>query len=140
MTTTTYRPDAHWHGLPNQYDTAVSAGSRFAMELVAWSAGPLAVYHASRSLALAALSLSALVAAPALFNAPGDKHNDGPIATPGPARLAIEVGLFAVAVGAAAVVWPTPVAAAVAAIAVTAIISGVPRARWLLRGAPATTR
>ena len=140
MTTTTHRSETDHHGLPNPYDTAVSAGTRFAMELVAWSAGPLAVHQATNSLALTGLSLSVLLATPALCDTPGDKHKDGPVATPGPARLAIEVGLFAVAVGAAAMVWPAPVAAAVAATAVTAIISGAPRARWLLRGAPATTR
>ena len=140
MTTSSHPPETDHHGLPNPYDTAVSAGTRFAMELAAWSAGPLAVYQATNSLALAGLSLTVHVAAPALCNTPDDKHKDGPVATPGPARLAIEVGLFAVAVGAATIVWPTPVAAAVAATAVTAVISGAPRARWLLRGAPATTR
>jgi len=140
MATTTHRPETDRHGLPNPYDTAVSAGTRFAMELVAWSAGPLAVYKATNSLVLAGLSLSVLVAAPALCNTPGDKHKDGPVATPGPARLAIEVGLFAVAVGAAAMVWPTPVAAAVAVTAGTAVISGAPRARWLLRRTGAATR
>ncbi len=140
MTVTTHRSETDHHGLPNPYDTALSAGTRFAMELTAWTAGPLAVYRATDNPALAGLSFSVLVAVPALCNAPGDKHKDGPVATPGPARLAIEIGLFAVAVGATAVVAPAPVTAADAATAVTAIISGAPRARWLLRGAPATDR
>ncbi|MGI9623743.1 MAG: DUF2568 domain-containing protein [Acidimicrobiales bacterium] len=138
--TTTSRFETDHPGLPNPYDTPTSAATRFAMELAAWSAGPLAVYKATDSLALAGLSLSVLLAVPALFNAPGDKHKDGPVATPGPARLAIEVGLFAVAVGGAVMVWPTPVAACIAATALAALVSGAPRSRWLLQGAPATTR
>ena len=138
--TTTHRSETDHRGLPNPYDTPASAATRFAMELAAWSAGPLAVYEATDSLALAGLSLAVLLAAPALFNTPGDKHKDGPVCTPGPGRLAIEVGLIAVAVGGAAMVWPTPVAAAVTATAVAAVISGAPRTRWLLQGAPATTR
>ena len=48
---------------------------------------------------------------------------------------AIELGLMAVAVGAAAMVWPPAVAAGVAATAVTAVVSGARRAGWLLHGA-----
>ena len=128
------------HGLPNPYDTPASAATRFAMELAAWSAGPLAVYQATDSLGLAGLTLAVLLAAPALFNTPGDKHKDGPISTPGPARLGIELGLMAVAVGGAAAVWPTPVAVGIAGTAVVAVISGAHRARWLLAGAPAISR
>lgn len=138
--TITHQPETDHQGLPNPYDTPASAATRFAMELAAWSAGLLAVYQATDSLALAGLSLAALLAAPALFNTPGDKHKDGPISTPGPARLAIEVGLMAVAIGGAAVVWPAPVAAGIAATAVAAVISGARRSRWLLAGAPAITR
>ena len=136
--TATHRPETSHQGLPNPYDTPASATTRFALELAAWSAGPLAVHQATDSLALAGLSLAALLAAPALFNTPGDKHKDGPISTPGPIRLAIEVGLMTVAVGSAAMVWPTPVAAATAATAAAAVISGARRARWLLAGAPPT--
>ena len=126
--------------LPSPYDTAASATTRFALELVAWSAGPIAVHRVTGSLPLAGLALAALLAVPALFNTPGDKHQEGPIDTPGRARLAIEVGLSAVAVGAAALVWPAPVAAGVAATAVAAVISGARRARWLFDGAPAIAR
>ena len=138
--TTTHGPDANHRGLPNPYDTPVSAAARFALELTAWSAGPIAVHRATDSLGLAGLSLAALVAAPALFNTPGDKHADGPVPTPGPVRLVIELGLMAVAVGAAAMVGPTSVAVGIAATAATAVVSGERRARWLLRGAPVTTR
>ena len=126
--------------LPSPYDTAASATTRFALELTAWSAGPVAVHRATDSLALSGLALAALLAAPSLFNTAGDKHKAGPIDTPGPVRLAIEIGLGGVAVAAAAFVWPAPVAAAVAATAVAAVISGARRARWLVHGAPATTR
>ena len=138
--TTSNQTETHPGGLPNPYDTPASAATRFAMELAAWSAGPLAVYQATDSLTLAGLSLAALLAVPARCNTPGDKHKDGPIPTPGPVRLAIEVGLMAMAVGGAAMVWPAPVAAGIAATAVAAVISGARRSRWLLAGAPAIAR
>ena len=134
MSTTTLSTETPPSALPNPHDTPVAAGTRFAMELLAWSAGPMAVHHATGSMTLAALSLAALLAAPSLFNTDGDKHQDGPVRTPGPVRLGIELGLLTVAVGGAAVVWPAPVTAGIAATAMATLITGARRSRWLLTG------
>jgi hypothetical protein len=136
MSTTTPDMTRRDRALVNPYDTATSSATRFALELVAWSAGPLAVYRFAESVLLAGVTLAGLVSAPALFNTPGDKHVPPPIVTPGPVRLTLEMGLWSVAVVSAAVVWTTPIAVAVAGLAIVATIAGAPRARWLLSGAP----
>ena len=48
----------------------------------------------------------------------------------------IELLLHAVAVGAAWAAWPPAVAAVATVVVVAALIVGVPRLRWLMRGAP----
>ena len=135
MTATT--PSTYSRGAAgaNPVDTVLSSATRFGVELVAWVAGPLAVYAISGSPVLAIASLVVLVAAPALFNTPGDKRHEGPVSTPGPMRFALEVVLLLVAVLATAVVWPVPVLVLVIALATACVFSGIPRARWLLSGA-----
>lgn len=120
---------------PSPYDTPVSAGSRFAVELVAWIAGPWAASNVAGSAWVVLPALLVLVGLPAMFNTPGDKHTDG-IATPGPIRIGIEMFLLAVAIVSAWVVWPDWGAIAVTILGVVMVVSGVARYRWLGAGAP----
>ncbi len=118
------------------FDTPLSAGLRFVMELAAWVAGPWAAAVATGDGWVALPALIVLVGLPATFNTPGDKKQTG-IATPGPIRILIEMLLFAVAVAAAWYLWPTWAAVLVTMAAVAAIVTGWPRYRWLAQGAPA---
>ena len=120
---------------PSPYDTPVSAGSRFAVELVAWIAGPWAASIVAGSAWVVLPALLVLVGLPAMFNTPGDKHTDG-IATPGPIRIGIELFLLAVAIVGAWIVWPDWAAIAVTIVGVVMAVSGVARYRWLAAGAP----
>ncbi len=120
---------------PSPYDTPASAGSRFAIELVAWVAGPWAAAEVAGLAWVALPALLVLVGLPAVFNTPGDKHTDG-IATPGPIRIGIEVLLLAVAVGSAWIVWPPWAAIAAALLGIVMVVTGLPRYRWLATGAP----
>ncbi len=115
------------------YDTVVSAGLRFLAELIAWVAGPWAIARISGWLVVPSLCL--LVAIPGVFSTPNDKRNIV-IATSGRMRILIEMGLFGVAAGAPWFVWPAPVAALCAGVAVLALLTGIPRLRWLWAGAP----
>lgn len=117
------------------YDTAVSSALRFAIEIVAWIAGPWAVADAIGSAWAAVPALLVLVGLPAIFNTPGDKAST-PVATPGPIRIFIEAFLLVSAVVGAWVVWPTALALAVTVIGVSMVVAGLPRYRWLARGAP----
>lgn len=120
--------------LPNPLDTPLSAGLRFTVELVAWIAGPWAVGQWLGPWA-AGLALVLLMAAPAVFSVPGDKHQVI-VPVPGVVRFSIELDLAAAGVVAAWFAWP-PWAAAVATVVVGASqIAGWRRSAWLLRGAP----
>ncbi len=116
------------------YDTPVSATLRFATELIAWIAAPWALSQASNWLSL--LALIALVALPAIFSTPNDKRTVG-VATPGPARLAIEALLYLVAAIAPWYIWSQLASSLACLIVASSAIAGIPRALWLLRGAPA---
>jgi hypothetical protein len=73
-----------------------------------------------------------LVALPATFNVPGDKHHVGhPV--PGLVRIGIEPLLTGAAVLGAWLAWPAWAAAAVAVLAMVFFGLGLPRWRWLLR-------
>lgn len=120
---------------PSPFDTRLSAGSRFAIELAAWVAGPWAAADMTGSGWVAVPALVVLVTLPALFNTPGDKNTDG-IATPGPIRIEIEMFLLGVAVASAWIVWPAWAALAVTIIGVVMVVAGLPRYRWLAAGAP----
>ena len=76
-----------------------------------------------------------LVGLPAVFSTVGDKRSVV-VATPGPLRVLLELGLHVVAIGAAWVVWPAWLAAAAPVVVGVALATGIPRTMWLLRGAP----
>ena len=128
----TQRPDGT--GM-SPYDTSASAGLRFAIEIVAWVAGPWAAAELTGSGWAIVPALVALVALPALFNTPGDKNTTG-IPTPGPLRILIEMLLLVVAIAGAWIVWPAWAAAAVTVIGVAMVFTGRHRYRWLAAGAP----
>jgi hypothetical protein len=119
---------------PDAVDSPLASATRFLCELAAWVAAPFAASQVSVGLSVAVLAV--LVALPALFNVPGDKHKVGGRAVTGPTRIGIELLLFAAAVAGFALAWPTWAAAAVAVLVVVAIAANLPRWRWLI----ATTR
>jgi hypothetical protein len=112
------------------HDTAASAGLRFLVEVVAWVAGPWAAARLSGQGWVAVPTLVVLLVLPAAFNVPGDKKVTG-IAVGGVVRIAIEVLLVAVAIGGAWTVWPWWAAAAVTALGIAMVATGLPRYRWL---------
>lgn len=117
----------------HSFDTPVSGGLRFGVEIVAWVAGPWAAGQVSVWLILPVLMV--LVGLPAVFSTKGDKRQVV-VATPGPVRAVIELFLHVVAVVAAWYAWPPVVAVVATVIVVAALVVGAPRMRWLLRGAP----
>jgi hypothetical protein len=116
------------------YDTALSAGLRFVVEIIAWVAGPWAVADLSGQTWTAVPTAIVLIGASALFSTPGDKNNVV-IPTPGPIRLVIEVITHVVALLGAWVVWPNWAGLLTAILVIGSLTAGVPRARWLARGA-----
>ncbi len=120
--------------LSHPSDTPASAILRFLVEVIAWVAGPWAAAEVHIILAIPVLIV--LLALPSVFSTPGDKRQVI-VATPGPIRLAIEVLLFAVAAAAPWVIWPVSVAGPAAVIVAGAVLFGLPRSLWLLRGEPA---
>ena len=117
------------------YDTPVSSGLRFSVEVIAWVAGPWAATEVSPWLAIPVVLV--LIGLPSVFSTEGDKKQVV-VATPGPARVLIELILHAVAIAAPWVVWPAWLATVTTLTTVTALATGAPRLRWLLRGAPAS--
>ena len=115
------------------YDTLLSGGLRFVVELIAWVAGPWAASQAALWLAVPALIV--LVGLPAVFSTKGDKRQVV-VPTPGPVRVVIELALHAVAVAGAWIVWSVWLAVGVTLVVVAALGVGLPRLGWLLRGAP----
>lgn len=103
------------------------------MEVVAWVAGPWSAARATDRWWIGALAAVVLFALPAVFNAPGDKHVTG-IPTPGPARIAIEALLIAVAVTGAWYLWPIWASLLVAIIGLATVVFGFRRYRWLATG------
>ncbi len=116
------------------YDTYVSAGLRFLIEIVAWVAGPWAVADLTGSGWAAAAAPMVLFGLAALFNTPGDKASTI-VPTPGPLRILIEFVLLAAAIGGAWVVWPVWAAIAVSVVGVMMVFAGVRRYQWLMQGA-----
>jgi hypothetical protein len=113
-------------------DTVLSSLFRFASELITWIAGPW--FLASYNPWLIAPALLILVGLPSVFSTPGDKRQII-VATPGPARVAIEIFLFTIAAAAPWFVWPTWIAIACDVTVVLTLLLGVPRMIWLLREA-----
>lgn len=116
------------------YDTPLSSGLRFSVEVIAWIAGPWAAWEISIWLVLPAVVI--LVGLPSVFSTNGDKRQVL-VPTPGPLRVVIELLLHAVAIAAPWAVWPTALAGVATLVVAAALILGVWRLRWLLRGAPA---
>lgn len=123
--------DAEFSGSP--YDTPASSGLRFLSELICWVAGPWAIGVVSKWLILPAVLV--LVGLPSVFSTVNDKRSVV-IPTPGPIRVTLEFGLYLVAMVAPWFAWSDVAAAISTAIVVPTIILGLPRARWLLDGAP----
>ena len=103
------------------------------MEVIAWVAGPWAAGRVALWLAIPALVL--LVGLPSVFSTSGDKRQVV-VPTPGPLRAALELLLHVIAIVAPWFVWPPVVAVVTTLIVAAALVTGVPRMRWLLRGAP----
>ena len=110
-------------------DTPLSAGLRFATELIAWVSAAVAVPGG-----WAVPALVVLVGVPALCSTPGDKRLVL-LPTPGAVRVAIEAVLFAVAWVLPWWVWSQPLAALASVTVAVAACVGLRRWRWLLRGA-----
>lgn len=116
------------------HDTPLSAGLRFAAELIAWISAPWAVSSLLGWPAAFAL-LAVLLALPAVFSTPGDKKTII-VATPGPVRIGIELLLHIVALIAPLMIWPPYAGILAIFIVLAALVVGVPRLVWLARGAP----
>ncbi|SDK34496.1 hypothetical protein [Nonomuraea jiangxiensis] len=114
-------------------DDRISAGFRFAAELVAWVATPWAL--APHSVPLAVLSVVVLIGLPTVFATPGDKRNVI-IAVPGAVTILLVLLQLVAAVAAAWAAWNPYVAVLVSVLAVVAVVLELPRWRWLasLRG------
>src|SRR4051812_35098257 len=112
---------------PDAVDSPAGAATRFGIELTAWIAAPWAA--AQWSWILATLLLVVLVALPATFNVPGDKHHGGRAVT-GSVRIMIELLLGVAALLGAALAWPAWAAAAVAVLAVAFVLTSLARWDW----------
>jgi hypothetical protein len=120
-------------GFTSTFETPLSGGLRFAVELLAWVAGPWAMVGIAWWLAIP--SVAVLVGLPAVFSTVGDKKHVF-IPTPGPLRFALELVLYGVAAAAPWFVWPLWAAIVVDVVVVASLVVGVKRTRWLLSGAP----
>ena len=115
----------------NPLDNVMSAPSRFAIEVVAWVAGPWAVAELTGTWLAIIPTLIVLIALPGVFSTNGDKRHVV-VAVPGRIRFLIELILAVVAIVSAFLVW-TPVGGSiVAAVAALMLISGLTRVKWLL--------
>jgi hypothetical protein len=93
-----------------------------------WAAAQLSVW-------LIVPALIVLVSLPSVFSTRGDKRQII-VAIPGLLRVLLELTLHVVAIAGAWLVWPAWAAAAATLCVLLAIALGVPRTKWLLRGAP----
>lgn len=118
---------------PHPYDTPLSSGLRSLAEIIGWVA---CTWLAGRvSFLLAVLVLVVLLGLPTLFSTPGDKKQTI-VATPGPVRVVLELGLFGAAVLCVWLLWPAWLAIISTLVVMAAIAFGIPRYKWLLQGAP----
>ena len=116
------------------YDTPASAGLRFAVEVVAWIAGPMAVARLVGSGWAAIPTLVVLAAVPAVFSTPGDKQR---VIVPvrGVTRAIIEWVLHGVAALGAYIAWPALLAVAAILVTCASLVVGTARMLWLVGGA-----
>lgn len=114
------------------YDTILSAGLRFLVELIAWIAGSLAIAKWYNGLWIPFLLV--LVLLPSIFSTKGDKRNVV-VATPGLLRVFIELLLYLVATISPWFIWPTAVCIASTLMVGASLIFGLPRLVWLAKGA-----
>ena len=115
------------------FDTPLSSGLRFLVEIIAWIAGPWAAAAVSPWLIVPAAVT--LIGLPAVFSTAGDKKQVI-FPTPGPPRVALELALYGVAAVAPWLVWPVWAGLVADLVVVAALVTGVPRTKWLLSGAP----
>ena len=115
------------------FDTPLTSGLRFLVEIIAWVSGPWAAAQLFAWLVVPALVI--LVGLPSVFSTPGDKKQIV-VATPGPLRVLLELALHGVAVVGAWIVWPTWLAVLATVCVFAALTVEIPRIKWLLRGAP----
>jgi len=115
----------------NPLDNLLSGASRFAIEIVAWVAGPWAAADLAGTWLMTIPALAILIALPGVFSTVGDKKHVV-VAVPGPVRLLIEIILAAVAIASAVLVWTIVGGVIVAVVALIMFASGAKRAKWLL--------
>lgn len=120
---------------PSRHDTALSASSRFLVEVAAWVGVPWAAFELTLRWWVAVAVGLIVLTLPAVFSTPGDKHQIV-VATPGPIRVGIEIILDVVAVWGAWVAWGTSLALGVMVVVAVSVLSGRVRIGWLLAGAP----
>ena len=118
------------------FDTPWSSGLRFLTEIIVWVSCAWAA--GQRSVWLAIPVLVVLIGLPSIFSTPGDKKQIV-LATPGPLRVLLELALYGVGVACVWAVWPTWLAIIATLIVLAALALGIPRIKWLLRGAPKTS-
>jgi hypothetical protein len=121
--------------LDNPLDTVLSGASRFAIEVVAWVAGPWAAADLTGNWLMTIPALAILVALPGVFSTTGDKKHVV-VAVPGPVRLLIEIFLAVVAIASAAIVWTFIGGIIVTVVAAIMFVAGAKRAKWLFSNKP----
>ncbi len=115
------------------YDTILSGGLRFGVEIIAWVAGPWYISRVSSWLVIPAIIV--LVGLPAVFSTINDKRHVV-VPTRGSMRVFIELLLYFVAAVAPWYVWSTIFSFFTTAVVAVALLVGTPRLMWLLKGAP----
>ncbi|MEU8263218.1 hypothetical protein AB0C02_21625 [Micromonospora sp. NPDC048999] len=115
----------------------VAPALRFASELVAWVAAPWAL--AGVSIPLAVASVLILIGLPTIFATPGDKAHVI-VAVPGYVTIGLVLLQMVAAVVASWIAWPTVVASIMSALVAAAIVTELPRWRWLLAQQPTKLR
>ncbi|WP_433353887.1 hypothetical protein ACQP25_10450 [Microtetraspora malaysiensis] len=102
---------------------------RFATELVAWVATPWALW--GHSAVLAVVSVVVLIGLPAVFSTPGDKAQVV-VPVPGPITIALVLLQFAAALASSWTAWHPLAGALVTVLVAAAIVTELPRWKWLL--------
>ena len=120
-------------GIAHPFDTPLSSGFRFLSEIIAWIAGSWAAGLIHPAFAMVALVV--LVGLPTVFTTKSDKRHMV-VDTPEPGRVLVEMVQYLVAAIVPWLVWPNLLALACVLVVIASHFLGLPRTRWLLRGAP----